>query len=63
MYPGIMVLICTIVQESYAALSINSYPGQDLDPIPSVKGVSIQEGSLHSAFYALGVPSQAPLVQ
>ena len=51
------VNLCTIVQVSHAALSINPYPGYVLDPVPSIKGVRIQEGSLHLAIYALGVLS------
>ena len=46
-----------IVQENHADLPIDSYSGYVLDPIPLVKGVGIQEGSLHLAFYTLGVPS------
>ena len=46
-----------IVQESHASLPTGSYFGYVLDPIPSVKGIGIQEGSLHLAFYALDVPS------
>ena len=48
------VNLCAIVQESHAALSINSYPGYILNPVPLVKGVRIQEGSLCLAFYVLG---------
>ena len=40
-----------------AAFSIDSYSGYVLDPIPSVKGVGIQERSLCLAFYTLDVPS------
>ena len=47
----------TIVQESHAPLPTDSHPGYILDPILSVKGVRIQERSLHLASYALGVPS------
>ena len=46
-----------IVQESHVSLPIDSYPGYILNPVPSVKGVRIQEGSLCLVFYALGVPS------
>ena len=46
-----------IVQESHAPLPIDSYSGYILNPIPLVKGVRIQEGSLHSVFYALSVLS------
>ena len=51
------VNVHAIVQESHAAVPINSYPGYIFNPVPSVKGVMIQEGSLCLAFYALGVPS------
>ena len=46
-----------IVQEGHAALLINSYPGYIFNLVPLVKGVRIQEESLCSVFYALGVPS------
>ena len=46
--------LCAIVQESQAALP---YSGYILNPLPMVKGVSIQEGSLYLAFYTWGVPS------
>ena len=46
-----------IVQESHASLTVDSYSGYVLDPVPSVKGVGIQEGSLCLAFYTLGVTS------
>ena len=49
--------LCATVHESHAALPIDSYSGYILDPVSSVKGVQIQEGSLHSVFYALGIPS------
>ena len=47
----------TIVQDSHASFSIDSYPGYVLNPIPSIKGIGIHEGSLCLAFYALAVPS------
>ena len=47
----------TIAQESHAALLTDSYFGYVLDPVPLVKGVGIQEGSLCLVFYALGVLS------
>ena len=50
------VNLCTIVQESHTAIHINPYPGYVLNPVPSVKGIGIQEGSLCLAFYALDVP-------
>ena len=46
-----------IVQESHAPLPIDSHPGYILDPVPLVKGVRIQEGSLHLASFTLGVSS------
>ena len=51
------VNLCTIVQESHAALPVDSYSCYILDPISSVKGVQIQEGSLCLAFYAWSVSS------
>ena len=51
------VSLCTIVQESHAALPMNPYPGYIFDPIPLVKGIGIQEGSLCLASYTLGTPS------
>ena len=51
-----------IVQESHASLSIESYPGYILNPVPLIKGVGIQEGSLCLAFYTLGVLSWTPSV-
>ena len=46
-----------IVQESHVSLPIDFYSGHILDPLPTVKGPGIQEGSLHLAFYSLGVMS------
>ena len=58
MDPGIMVLIwAPLSKRSHASLPIDSYPGHVFDPVQSVKGVRIQEGSLCLVFYALGVPS------
>ena len=48
---------CAIVKESHASLHVDSYSGYILDPVPFVKGVGIQERSLHLAFYAFNVPS------
>ena len=50
------VYLHAIVQESHTALPINPYPGYIFHPIPSFKGIRIQEGSLCMTFYALGVP-------
>ena len=49
--------LCAIVKEGHATLTINPYPSYILDPMPSVKVIWIQEGSLCLAFYVLGVPS------
>ena len=58
MHPGVMVFFCTpLSKESHTALPINPYPGYILHPIPSLKGIGIQEGSLCMTFCALGVPS------
>ena len=46
-----------IIQESHASLSIDPYPGYVLNPVPLIKGIGIQEGSLCSGIYALGIPS------
>ena len=47
--------LCTIVQQSYAALPIDLYSGHILNCVPSGKGVGIQEGSLHLVFYTWGI--------
>ena len=47
-----------IIQESHAALSVDLHFGYIFDPIPMLKGVWIQEGSLHELSYALGTSSQ-----
>ena len=51
------VYLCAIIEEGYAALSINPYPGYIFDPIPLVEGIEIKERSLCMMPYALGVPS------
>ena len=56
------VNLCTMVQETHTALPTDFYPGHVLNPIPSVKGVRIQEGSLCMAFYALVSHPDAPSV-
>ena len=49
-----MVLILgTIVQESHTSLPIYPHSSYVLDPIPSLKGVQIKEGSLQSGFHTL----------
>ena len=50
------VNLCTIVQESHADLPIHPYPGYVFNPIPSVKGIRIQEGSLLFGILCLGCP-------
>ena len=44
----------TIFQESHTTLPIYCHSSYVLDPIPLLKGVWIQEGSLQSGFYASG---------
>ena len=51
------VYLCTVIEEGHAALSINPYSGYIFNPIPSVEGTGIQEGSLFMTPYALGIPS------
>ena len=51
------VYLCAIIEEGHAALSINPYPGYIFDPISSVEGIGIQEGSVCMVPYALGSPS------
>ena len=46
--------LCAIVQESHTTLSINSHSSYILGPMPTLKGVWIQEGSLLEWLYALG---------
>ena len=50
------VYLCTIIEESHAALSVNPYPSYIFNPIPLVEGIGIQEGSLCMMPYVLGVP-------
>ena len=50
--------LCTFIEESNTALSINPYLGYIFDPIPLVEGIGIQEGSLHVTSYVLGIPSR-----
>ena len=47
----------TIIQESHAALPIDLHFGYVIDPVPMLKGVWIQEGSLCELSYALGTSS------
>ena len=51
-----------IVQEGHASLSIDSYLCYVFDPIPSIKGVWIQEGSLCLIFMSWVSYPGAPLV-
>ena len=46
-----------IIEKVHTALSVNPYLGYIFDPIPLVEGIGIQEGSLHTVPYALGIPS------
>ena len=50
-----MVFIC--VPLSRKALSIDLQLGYIVNPMPSLEGVRIQEGSLCMSLYALGAPS------
>ena len=52
------IYVCTIIEESHTALSINPYLGYIFDPVPLVEGIGIQEGSLWMTSYALGIPSR-----
>ena len=45
-----------IVQEGHASLSIDSYPGYILNPIPSIKGIGIQEEESVFDVLSLGCP-------
>ena len=49
--------LCTIAQESHAALPIDLQFGHVFNPMPMLKGVWIQEGSLCESCYALGTSS------
>ena len=51
------VCLCAIIKEDHTALSVNPYSGYIFHPIPLVEGIGIQEGSLVTIPYALGVPS------
>ena len=51
------VNLCAIIQKSHTALPIYPYPGYIFNPIPSAKGIRIQEGSLCLASYTLGTLS------
>ena len=46
-----------IVQESHAALPVDLHFGHVFDPVLMLKGVWIQEGSLHELCYTLGTSS------
>ena len=48
------IYLGTIVQEGHTTLPIYPHSSYIFDPIPSLKGVQIQEGSLQSGFYTLG---------
>ena len=47
------IYLGTIVQESHTTFSIYLYSGYVFDPLPSLKRVQIQEGSLQGGFDAL----------
>ena len=51
------IYLHAIIKEGHTALSIDLYLGCILDPMPSLEGVRIQEGSLCMLLYALGAPS------
>ena len=48
------IYLGTIVQEGHTTFPIYPHSSYVLDPIPSLKGVQIQEGSLQSGSYASG---------
>ena len=49
------IYLCAIIEEGHTAVSINLNLGYVFDPIPSVEGIGIQEGSLCAMPYALGI--------
>ena len=49
------VYLCAIIEEGYTSLSVNPYPGYNFNPIPLMEGIRIQEGSLFTMPYALGI--------
>ena len=49
--------LCAIIKEGHTALSVNPYTGYIFDPVPLVKEIRIQEGSLCMTPYALRVTS------
>ena len=51
------IYLCAIIKEGHAALSIDPHLGYILDPMPSLEGIRIQEGSLCALLYASGTPS------
>ena len=51
------VYLNAIIKEGHTALSIYPSLGYIFDPIPSVEGIGIQEGSLCAMPYALGIHS------
>ena len=51
------IYLHAIIEEGHKALSVNPYLGYIFNPIPSVEGIKIQEGSLCARSYTLGVPS------
>ena len=51
------VYLHAIIKKDHTTLPIHPYLGYVFNPIPSVEGVMIQEGSLCAMSYALGIPS------
>ena len=52
-----IIYLHAVIEEGYAALSVNPYLEYIFDPIPLVEGIRIQEGSLYMMSYALGILS------
>ena len=48
------IYLGTIVQEGHTTFPIYPHFSYIFDPVPLLKGVQIQEGSLQSSLYALG---------
>ena len=51
------IYLHAIIKEGHTALFIDLHLGYVLNPMPSLEGVRIQEGSLCTLLYAVGVPS------
>ena len=52
------IYLHAIIKEGHTALSIDPHLGYILDPISSLEGIRIQEGSLCALLYTLGAPSR-----